>query len=89
MQNCKQSKVYGHKRRLASMVAIHFGMKAGGTSTHTETRTSENQELAIELHSHIATKYKRRKCGEYWSYWDNICDVNLADMQSINNTMWE
>ena len=52
MQNCKQSKVYGHKRRLASMVAIHFGMKAGGTSTHTETRTSENQELAIELHSH-------------------------------------
>ena len=61
----QESKVYRHKRRLASMVSIYFGMKAGGTSTHTETRTSENQELAIELHSHIATKYKRRKRGEY------------------------
>ena len=41
-----------------------------------------NYQLANELHKQIIRKFKKQKV--YSSFRDNICGVNLADMQSLN-----
>ena len=42
----------------------------------------QNSQLASELHKPILRKCKKRKV--YSSFKDNICRVNLADMQLIS-----
>ena len=42
-----------------------------------------NKQLADELHKPVIRKFK--KCKVYSSFKDNICGVELADMQLISN----
>ena len=71
---------YGYERSLAAMVYRFFDKKAKGNSIKNETK--ENQQLANELHKPIIRKFKKRKV--YSSFQDNICGVDLADMQLIS-----
>ena len=41
-----------------------------------------NYQLANELHKPIIKKFKKIKV--YWSFRDNICSVDLADIQSLS-----
>ena len=60
-----------------------FDKKSRDTTTHTETGIIfENKQLPNELHKLITTKFKKPKI--YSSYRDNICAVDLADMQLIS-----
>ena len=65
----------GYQRRLASMIYNIFDEKSSGSGTATEP----NYQLANELHRQIIKKCKKRKVYSY--FWDNIWDVDLADMQ--------
>ena len=58
------------------MVYKFFDKKSKGAGI------KENQQLANELHKPIIRKFKKRKV--YSSFKDNICRVNLADMQLIS-----
>ena len=64
----------------ASMVYRFFDKKSNGNGIKNEIK--ENQKLANELHKPIIRKFKKRKV--YSSYKDNICGVDLADMQLIS-----
>ena len=64
----------GYQRGLASMVYFFHKKSKGGSIL--------NKQLANELLKLIIRKFKRRKV--YSSYKDNVCGVDLADMQSIN-----
>ena len=65
----------GYQRRLTSMIYNIFDKKSSGSGTATEP----NYKLANELHRQIIKKCKKRKVYSY--FWDNIWDVDLADMQ--------
>ena len=62
------------------MVYKFFDKKSNGNGIKNEIK--ENQKLANELHKPIIRKFKKRKV--YSSYKDNICGVDLADMQLIS-----
>ena len=64
----------------ASMVYRFFDKNSNGNGIKNEIK--ENQKLANELHKPIIRKFKKRKV--YSSYKDNICGVDLADMQLIS-----
>ena len=69
----------GYQRRLASMVYKFFDKKSKGSGIVTN---EPNYQLANELHKPIIRKFKKRKV--YSSLRDNICGVDLADMQSLS-----
>ena len=72
------SKYDGYQRGLASMVYKFLDKKSSGSGVATEP----NYQLANELHNQIFQKFKRRK--NYSSFMDNICGVDLTDMQSLS-----
>ena len=57
------------------MIYNIFDKKSSGSGTATEP----NYKLANELHRQIIKKCTKRKVYSY--FWDNIGDVDLADMQ--------
>ena len=67
----------GYQRGLASMVYQFSDKKSKGSGTTNKS----NYQLANELHKPIIKKLKKRKV--YSSFKDNICGVDLADMQSL------
>ena len=70
----------GYQRGLASMVykkKLAFLDKSKGRGSN-----EPNYQLANELHKPVIRKFKKRKV--YSSYEDNICGVDLADMQSLS-----
>ena len=71
-------KYYGYQRGLASIVYKFFDKKSSGSGITNEP----NYQLADELHKPIVKKLKKRKV--YSSFRDNICGVDLADMQSLS-----
>ena len=62
------------------MVYKFFDKKSKGSGVKNVIK--ENQQLANELHKPIIRKIKKRKV--YSSFKDNICGVDLADMQLIS-----
>ena len=68
----------GYQRGLASMVYKFFDKKSKGSGITNEL----NYQLANELHKPIIRKFIKRKV--YSSFKDNICGVDLADMQSLS-----
>ena len=69
----------GYQRGLASMVYKLFDKKSQGSGV---TSNRENMRLADELRKPIIRKFKKRKV--YSSFTDNICGVDLADMQLLS-----
>ena len=67
-----------YQRGLASMVYKFLDKKSSGSGVATEP----NYQLANELHNQIFQKFKRRK--NYSSFMNNICGVDLTDMQSLS-----
>ena len=57
-----------------------FDKKSKGSGIKNEIK--ENQQIANELHKAIIRKFKKRKV--YSSFKENICGVDLADMQLIS-----
>ena len=76
----RNPKYDGYQRGLASMVYKPFDKKSKGAGIKNETK--KNQQLAKELYKPIIRKIKKRKV--YSSFKDNICGVDLADMQLIS-----
>ena len=72
-------KYHGCQSRLASMVYKFFDKKSQGKGL---ANNKENIKLADELHKPIIRKFKKRKV--YSSFRDNICGVDLADMQLLS-----
>ena len=68
----------GYQRGLASIVYKFFDNKSKRGSIINEP----NYQLANELHKPIIRKIKKRKV--YSSFRDNVCSVDLADMQSLS-----
>ena len=64
-----------YERGLPSIVYKCFDKKYKGSGL-------KNQQLADELHKPIIRKFKKRKV--YSSFKDNICGVDLADMQLMS-----
>ena len=64
------------------MVYKIFDKKSSRSGVVTKSATEPNYQLANELHKQIIKKSTRRKV--YSSFWDNICGVDLADMQSLS-----
>ena len=52
------------------------------TSTDSYVNFMPNQQLDLQVHKRIIRKFKRRRV--YSSFRDNICAVDLADMQLIS-----
>ena len=55
-----------------------FDKESSGSGADAET----NYQLGNELHRQIIKKFNRRKV--YSSFRDNICGVDLADVQSLS-----
>ena len=72
----KDAKYDEYQRNLASMVFKFSHKKFTGGAV--KNQNMENQELAEELHKPIIRKFEKRKV--YWSFTDNICDADLANM---------
>ena len=68
----------GYQRGLASMVYKFFDKKSSGSSVINKS----NVKLANELHKPVIKKFSKRKV--YSSFKDNICGVDLADMQLLS-----
>ena len=68
----------GYQIGLASMVYKFFDKESSGSSVATEP----NYQLANELRKQIIRNFKRRKV--YSSFRNDICGVDLADMQSLS-----
>ena len=68
-------RINGYQRGLASMIYNFFNKKTKGSG-------SNNKQLANELHKPIIKNFKRRKV--YYSFKDNICGVDLAEMSLIS-----
>ena len=68
----------GYQRGLASMVYTCFDKRSKASGIINES----NYQLANELHKTIIKTFKKRKV--YSSFKDNIWDVDLPDMQSLN-----
>ena len=76
-------KYNGYERGLASMIYRFFDKKSKGSGLkENQWNFLQNSQLANELHKTIIRKFKKRKV--YSSFKDNICGVNLADMQLIS-----
>ena len=73
----KNPKYGGYQRGLASMVYKFFDKKSSGSGIKNENML--DQQLAEELHKQIIKKFKNIKLQS--SFIDNICSVDLADMQ--------
>ena len=69
----------GYQRRLASMVYKFFDKKSQGKGL---ANNNGNIQLANELHKPIIKKFNKRKV--YSSFKDNMCGVDLADMQLLS-----
>ena len=67
----------GYQRSLASMVYKFFDKKSSGSGVI----NISNVKLADELHKPVIKKFSKRKV--YSSFKDNICGVDLADMQLL------
>ena len=86
----------GYQRGLASMVYKFFDSKVSplnkntmsgkGNAKHSslEGAKEANKILAEELHKPVIKKFNKRKV--YSQFKDNICGVDLADMQSLSKT---
>ena len=68
----------GYQRRLASMVYKFFDKTSSGSGVDAEP----NYQLANELYRQKIRKFKKRKV--YSLFRDNICGVDVADMQSLS-----
>ena len=62
------------------MVSKFFGKRSTGSDIKNEIK--QNQQLENELHKPIVRKFKQRKV--YYSFKENICGVDSADMQLIS-----
>ena len=71
-------KYNGYQRGLASTVYKFFDKKSSGSGV----ATKPDYQLANELHRQIIKKFKRKKV--YSSFRDNICGVDLVDMQLLS-----
>ena len=60
------------------MVYKFFNKKSKGSRITNES----NYQLANEFHKPIIKKFKQRKV--HYSFKDNICSADLADMQSLS-----
>ena len=80
----KDPKYDGYQRGLAFMVFKFFDKKSKGSGAkHVNTKlTSQNEQLADELHKPIIRKFKKRKV--YSAFKDNIWAADLADMQLLS-----
>ena len=80
----KDKKCDGYQRGLASMVYKYFDSKVSGSGAkHVNTKlTTQNQQLAEELHKPIIRKFEKRKV--HAAFKDNIWGVDLADMQLLS-----
>ena len=56
--------------------------QGSGFANNNNNNNKENMQLADELHKPIIKKFKKRKV--YSSFKDNICGVDLADMQLLS-----
>ena len=72
----KDPKHDGYQRGLASMVYKFFDSKVSASG---EKLIPQNEQLANELHKPIIRKFEKRKV--YSTFKDNICGVDLGDMQ--------
>ena len=72
-------KCHGYQRGLASMVYKFFDKKSQGSGL---ASNKENIQLADELQKPIIRKFKKRKV--YSSFKDNVCGVDLVDMQLLS-----
>ena len=77
----------GYQRGLASMVYKFFDKKSMGNGIKKDTTKSSSLErcsliLADELHKPAIKKINKRKV--YSQFKDNICGVDLADMESFS-----
>ena len=79
-ETANNPKYDGYQRGLASMVYKFFDKKSKGSGIKNETK--ENQQLANELHKPVIRVFKKRKA--YSSFKDNICGIDLVDMQLIS-----
>ena len=77
----KNPKDDGHQRGLASMVYKLFDKKSKGSGV-ANNEIKQNLQLAKELHKPIIRNFKKRTV--YSGFKDNICGVDLADMQSLS-----
>ena len=66
------------KKKSGLMVCKFFDKKSSGI----DVATALNYQLSNERHKQIIRKFKKRKV--YSSFRDNICGVDLADMQSLS-----
>ena len=74
----------GYQRGLASMVYKYFDSKvegSGAKNVNNTKLTSQNQQLAEELHKPIIKEFEKRKV--YAAFKDNIWGADLADMQLL------
>ena len=87
----KDPKYDGYQRGLASMVYKFFDSEVaspdkksiGSGPKHVNTKiTTQNEQLADELHKPIIRKLKKRKV--YSAFKDNIWGVDFADMQLLS-----
>ena len=69
----------GYQRRLASMVYKFFDKKSEGRGI--KNKTKKNQQFANKLHKPIIRKFY---FVLYFSFKENICGADLADMQLIS-----
>ena len=72
----------GCQRGSASMVYKFFDKKSAGSGITRNTTKSSSLILTDELHKPIIRKFNKRKV--YSQYKDNICGVDLAEMQSLS-----
>ena len=70
----------GYHRGLASVVYKFFDKKSVGSGIN--TIKSSSSILADEFHEPIIKNFEKRKV--YSQFKDNICGVDLADMQSLS-----
>ena len=80
----KDTKYDGYQRGLASMVYKLFDKKSEGSGAKHVNNiklTSQNQQLAEELHKPITKKFEKRKV--HAAFKDNIWGADLADMQLL------
>ena len=68
------------KRALAPIVYIFFDKETSDSGIENENMS--DHQLAEELHKQIIRKFKKRKV--YSFFIDNICGVDLADIESIS-----
>ena len=80
----KDPKYDGYQRGLAAMVYKFFDKKSKGSGAkHVNTKlTTQNQQLAEELHKPIIRKFEKRKV--HAAFKDNIWGADLADMQLLS-----